>query len=335
MARLLVTQAGQMREFFFKFADFWTGKRWPRWAAGLVTLALILVSGLIVFQLGQFRSLIGRPLLVSQPAVDQQSPSVTPSSLLSVRSSPSQMVASPTLSPSPSSSAPASPSRSLIFFESELAPYDTWTESQAVVGRFGIDFQIVEGTAAPRALTAEEQAVYQATATAFAYLLETTFSGTKLGDYLERVDLCVKGCSSTNWGNVIRITPLASGEDRDRYIILALHELAHSFGLLPSRDDFRTICWVPAAQGIWYDDKPEKKLECTDEAAFIPQSLTSDKGRGGSGYYSASHYQEDLAETITAYRVSGPEFRALLVTRPLLTQKYAFVRDQVFAGREF
>jgi len=113
-----------------------------------------------------------------------------------------------------------------------------------------------------------------------------------------------------------------------------VHELGHivDLGKLQGQSG-RQSEFRDGSRPIWTDDP---------SLAFYRLSwINSDKRQRGhskhdfvSGYAMSNPF-EDFAESYIFYRLHGAKFRAATTKSEALGKKYAFMRDKVFAGKEF
>lgn len=117
--------------------------------------------------------------------------------------------------------------------------------------------------------------------------------------------------------NIIYINCLPN---RQEFTAVFIHELGHvvDLGLLTGEDDpsdsFYNISW--------HDHHEHELHDHADSEGFV------------SGYGSTNQF-EDFAEAYAFYVLYGEEFRHFAETNETISRKYRFMRNVVFADREF
>lgn len=231
-----------------------------------------------------------------------------------------------------------SPEEIELFTDEDFAPYDTEEEITSILASYSITPRYTDNQG--NEISIEDDTIFWESLGYFTFALDKFFSDTEVGSYLETINICPSCTSYTNWGNTIFMPP-ADSNLRDLYVIYSIHEISHTIDLSVDSDSFREICWE-RWNGEWFLDHPIIKEECENfEQAFIPDTLTTtamyntDYEESNLYYYSATDFKEDFAETVTAYIISGEKFRELAEEWPILKQKYDWIKDNVFNGKEF
>ena len=132
-----------------------------------------------------------------------------------------------------------------------------------------------------------------------------------------------------------RIIINAVGVPDEEFVAVLVHELGHivDTGLLSGNHAAGVSPFQDGPQAIYQDDHSVAFYALSWQSETV-KNLAADSLDFVSGYAQADAF-EDFAESYTYYLLHGRDFRALASTNGVLYQKYAFLKNQVFAGQEY